>query len=482
MTQILIAFGFNDPVINQVVPLLSSERDVAKIYWITDAVGNTYDLDGRVEVIDLQEAFETELTTDDLPLTDDAFECYLAAQPVVLKMLDRVEKHGPNLSYHERKYIFERSFTYWWKFIHDHNITGFVCGDVPHEITDYIINEICRSLNLKTICFTQIGTDAIMPIHYYREIGTEQQQVCTSLGDDQKKALSILFDERIKRFQSIKCGESIKLFYINKAWKDQVAQHASQKRTRRFRGKLGKLLNQPFKLSSWRYAFFLTVEKPLLRKWAHRRLSNDYARIASSAPDLSKKYIYLGLHYQPEMTTSPMAEAFVDQYLMAKIILATFPEDVHIYIKEHPNQTVGGRPSHYYKLFPASTRVTFIATDFSSKTLQEHSLAIATVVGTVGFEALWLGKPSLVFGNAYYRNAPGAFHVSTIEEASHAAQQILTGVEPTEEELIKYMRWLQCHVLPANLNSYYAGSSDKPLSAAENAAVMVSEIVCRLRA
>ena len=481
MAKRILAFGFTDPLVREVIPCVARHDQVERIYWITDIFGGELNSSPSVRVIDLQEALTVLPQKETATLTNQLFECYKRIEPIVLKMLDRVQKHGPTLDYDKRKLLFHRNFYYWLTFIREHGITAFISQDVPHEITDYIIAEICRSLGISTIAFTQIGTDGVMPLGHYQEIGTEHQSIRSTLTTSEREQMEQTFSRRVERYAAIGRGEPIKLFYTKPEWKQQLVKDTAARRRKRFLGKFRRLLKNPFKKGSWRYAWFLLVEKPLFRERAFRRLQKRYDSIAQSDPDLSVDFIYLGLHYQPEMTTSPLGEVFVDQYLIAHVLLAAFPSHVKVFVKEHPNQLAGGRPADYYDLFPASERIVFIDNSYSSQRLQQHCLAVATIVGTVGFEGLWSGKPALIFGNAYYRRAPGVFEVHSVQEARAAAKVILKET-PTisHKALIKFMHWLQGRLLPANLNGYYGGDSPYGKSPKENAGVLVREIFARL--
>ena len=478
----LIAFGFNDEAISEAIPLLAAESSVERIFWITDLVGQTLVLPANVSCIDLQDALEVSgrhITA--AALSDELWQCYQDIQGQAIEMLNRVEKHGPSIDYHRRKQLFDDSFHYWLSFIQKERITAFVGGDVPHEFTDFILSELCKASELTTVAFHQVGTDMVLPLSHYTQIGQLQQPRCSELTDAEAHGLEKVVNSRIDRFTSIGKGEPIKLFYLNQAWRNKVKQDAAEKRKRRIKAKLSRVVKSAFSKKAWRYAAFLLLEKPVLRRYRAEKLNKQYHTIATDSPDLNQTYIYLGLHYQPEMTTSPLAEEFVDQYLMVRLLLASFPESVKIYIKEHPNQLGGGRIAGYYNLFPVSERIVFVDTAYSSQRLQKYCIAVATATGTVGFEGLWSGKPALVFGNAYYQEAPGALRIKNPSEGKLAASRILDGsVVISHDGLVDFMRKLQRTTLPANLNSYYRGDSSLELSKRENAALLVREVIARL--
>jgi capsule polysaccharide export protein KpsC/LpsZ len=127
-------------------------------------------------------------------------------------------------------------------------------------------------------------------------------------------------------------------------------------------------------------------------------------------PDYKEKYVVLFLHYQPEATTCPIGNIFVDQELCVDMLLKHLPEEYNVYIKEHPSQFYAnsegqlGRIKETYYDLVKKPRVRLMSTSEVSFDLIEHSEAVATVSGTVGWESIVRGKPTIIFGMTWYEN------------------------------------------------------------------------------
>ena len=110
------------------------------------------------------------------------------------------------------------------------------------------------------------------------------------------------------------------------------------------------------------------------------------------------------LHYQPEQTTCPCGDIFVDQKLCVELLLKHLPLNYKIYIKEHPSQfnryLIGhsSRMSDLYNDLVKNERVKLISTDVDSFELIKHTKAVSTITGTVGWEAMVRQKPVIAFG------------------------------------------------------------------------------------
>ena len=127
-------------------------------------------------------------------------------------------------------------------------------------------------------------------------------------------------------------------------------------------------------------------------------------------PNYDEKYVILFLHYQPEATTCPIGNIFVDQELCVDVLLKNLPNDYFVYIKEHPSQFYAhsegqmGRIKQTYYDLAKKPRVKLMSTNEVSFDLVEHCKALATVSGTVGWEGVVREKPVIVFGMTWYEN------------------------------------------------------------------------------
>ncbi|SDX53721.1 capsular polysaccharide export protein, LipB/KpsS family [Roseicitreum antarcticum] len=124
--------------------------------------------------------------------------------------------------------------------------------------------------------------------------------------------------------------------------------------------------------------------------------------------DLSGKYVYVPLQMQPEMTTSSLGGRFRDQAYMIERLAEMLPEGVRILVKENPKQGAYMRGPMFFHRLKRIPKVQFLPSYANTHALTAHAQFVATITGTVGWEALCMGKPVLVFGGAWYRAFPGA--------------------------------------------------------------------------
>ncbi|MCP9236757.1 hypothetical protein [Lewinella sp. JB7] len=481
----ILVNGFATHAVDGLVAKLAATPPVDHVYWIRDNLGERRLSSGpEITVIDHQAALVLE--SENMPSvrttvewTDALLDRYTAIKPTVLKMQDRLERYGPPVSAPTREATFRRQFLYWLGFLREYRIEAFVASNIPHEIADYVIAELCGVLGIQTLYFYQWTPDLLLPMAHYREMGQPATRPAAVLSDEDADIRSAV-GNRISRQQR---GEAeARPFYVQAGniarQRRKREQHWLTRAANKLKGDWRKLIRP----SALRYAWYLGIEKRWTQPRHDEAFVRRYAALADSTPDLERPYVYLALHYQPEATTSPLAERFVDQYLMVDVLLAAFPPEVHVYVKEHPAQRLIGRGARYYELFGKSARVRFIATEVSSSTLQQRAVAVATASGTVGFESMWKGIPVLAFGYTYYEGGPGVYTVRSVADARRAAKRIMEGDHPAASDPETFTQELVKRALPANGDGYYHDNSVLGLSVGHNVRVIGNEIIARLAA
>ncbi len=140
----------------------------------------------------------------------------------------------------------------------------------------------------------------------------------------------------------------------------------------------------------------------------HRRMMDIYC--AREPPRFDRPFVYFALHMQPELATSAIGGIYDDQLLAIERLSKLVPADWMIYVKEHPTQTEQFRGNLFFDRLGRMPNVCLVARRTNTFELIANSQFVATISGTVGWEAVTGGKNVLVFGNAWYLTLPGVFH------------------------------------------------------------------------
>jgi len=152
--------------------------------------------------------------------------------------------------------------------------------------------------------------------------------------------------------------------------------------------------------------------------------------------DYTRKFVYFPLHYQPEASTIVCALKYEKQLYFIDSWAKSLPADTVLYVKEH-YAILGHRDPQFYKELKKYPNVVLIDPWESSRKLIQNSVAITTLTGTAGWEAMLLRKPVFIGGNIFFDNAPGVIKV--IEVFDNYLNEITTWKQPTRNELLKYL-------------------------------------------
>lgn len=380
------------------------------------------------------------------PLDESIIQSMRECEAVVLEMLSRLEEHR-YLRYEDRKRLYLTHLRYWNDRLDKKNIDTYLPIGMPHEMPDYVIYCLCRAKGIRILHFL---SDAIKDTLF--------------LMDDLER-FSVQLKERYEALRGSRysvLSDKFERYYLDqvsdpdpKPW--GLLQHFPTPRRRWWIMTQGILKNDPIRFL-WQMLCFVgrrftlsywgdVIEQS--RKYSRTKEAILFYKQHTDKPDLSKRYIYIPLHLQPECSTCPLGGAFVDQQLMVNLIAAYVPDDVFLYVKEHPNQFVQYpdgrcRDIAFYRELLRGKNVRFIPSNTNTFQLTEHALAVATVTGTAGFEALFRGKPVLMFGHRPYQYAPGVLRIRTRKDCEAAMQSILQGsAGPSLEDVRRFLKAME---------------------------------------
>jgi Capsule polysaccharide biosynthesis protein len=351
-------------------------------------------------------------------------------------MLNRHDLDG-SFSYEERKRLYYVQLNYWLNLILEFGIELVLFAETPHAISHFVLYGVCRKLGIQT---AMLSLTTIPGTLYAKKEFFDIPSVVVDRKDDEK--LAKLIHQNIdtvrnsedkpwymlkQRRMFIKAGYTIRLQAMA-MFLPLLLEKIGLKRRKSFKN-FYKHQGVPFEKAMLTRSEFALKRVDLRRRQAKLRLA--YRR-RSQAPDLDRRYLYYPLHFQPERSSCPEGSVFADQQLLIQLIADRLPPDTWLYVKEHPSQfmmTRGalGRPPHFYEDISHHPRVVLVDDSFSSRQLIDHSLAVVTLTGTAGLEALLRGKPALIFGYAWYRHFPGVY---ALEDETGLDQALAEIVDP----------------------------------------------------
>jgi len=289
--------------------------------------------------------------------------------------------------------------------VKDENITHALFFNVPHLVCDTILYDICKCLGIKTTIVTQ----SIFPGRFFS---------MNSVSDYG------FFDASSSKAKPMKIEKEkdLDLFYMK-----DVGQNPDKPGKLSMKGRLNiwiyLLLKKPsmllrphdiaslFNRAKKIYAGFPSWRDPFARFFHENEMAyfEHLMEFENRQVDIEQKYIYFPLQMQPEMTTSSLGGRYRDQVLAIEELSRILPDDVKIYVKENPKQGAYSRGPLFFHRLKRIDNVVFMPSHANTNTLTAHCEAVATITGTVGWEAVRKGKKAIVFGNTWYSGFPGVF-------------------------------------------------------------------------
>lgn len=133
---------------------------------------------------------------------------------------------------------------------------------------------------------------------------------------------------------------------------------------------------------------------------------------------INLKYYLYPLHYHPEASTSLYAKEY-EEIQVIKNIAFSLKTGEFLVVKDHISAHALEQKSFYMDIMTLPN-VIFTSPDMNAKLLAKNALGIFTLTSTVGYEALLLNKPVIVFGDVFYDEHPLVFNCNGFKDLGQA--------------------------------------------------------------
>lgn len=132
---------------------------------------------------------------------------------------------------------------------------------------------------------------------------------------------------------------------------------------------------------------------------------------------LNEKFIYFTLHSEPERALLFPAPFYMNQLNVIQNISKSIPTGYKLYVKEHPTQKIfGWRDKNWYKELIDLPNVKLIHPNLDNEELLKRCSLTISIGGTVGLEASFFNKPSLVFADVIYSKIKSVKKIEKLSE------------------------------------------------------------------
>ena len=369
-----------------------------------------------------------------------------------IKMMDRLDVDRHSFNFMERQRHFRNLVKLWTAGIEILKPDLVITTAIPHRLFDYVLFWLCKEKNIPFINFDHtpfLGRFILMKNDFFTigDMFIEDYNKNLCLSDDDLK----MAEDVKERFEIVKgdYSKAIPSYMVAHAKNQKSAQHYVFKAIKRavsgivhgqsLFGRNGVFYNNGgsyYKRKNKKVedsGHYSPIKYGLikLRNNRFKRNLSRYYDSLISQPDYSEPYVVYFLHYQPEATTCPTGDIFVDQRLCVEMLLKSLPKNYKVYVKEHPTQFMYNNEGHtsrmadLYDDLIKNNRVKLISTKTDTFELIDHSRAVGTVCGTVGWESIVHKKPVILFGVSWYENyTKGVLRIKNESDVQEIAQFI----------------------------------------------------------
>jgi hypothetical protein len=421
------------------------------------------------------------------PLDKPLLLALSAYESIFLKMLDRQNYDG--LMTYQRRISTYHSQIMHWKGVLEHFTPDIVVFRVaPHVSHDYSLYALCRIMNIPTVMFERTSLPGLVyPLGSFEE-GSEviREFYTRALQTNDQLELSLAPETETH------------LENLSRTYADAMPSHLKSKLVYyKDAGRVGGTPSILFGAAKDIVKAYLKKtsafdrDPKLLHKKYHKKMGRfkrkklftHYNRLAQDV-DLGIPYVFVALQCEPERQTCPAGGVFGNQYLMVDMLSKLVPEEWKIYVKEHVSQfkvyqaAERSKSVEFYNMIAAMPKVELVPLTYTSFDLIDSARASATVSGTVGWESVVRGKPTLLFGHSWYRDCKGVFLAHTVEDCENAIREIKNGYKINMYEVKCFAQVVESCSVKGYTNKIYSKiDSISPEENVKNLARAIQEFV-----
>ncbi len=368
---------------------------------------------------------------------------YLIAKDRSLKMMDRIDETSM-LSRLDRETIFHQTVLWTLDKIETQKPDFLISVENPHSHIQHTIFQVCKFYNIPCRNFvswtylpilsvqdTVSGNrlNFLKPINkkYILKFSDKIKSIVDNIHE--KKDTYRTNHTELERLESKSL--TWKKNQIINLLKDTFRKYISKKN---YNEHLEYNPLNPFKISALKKLKYINKRRQNILKELKKYTYNKFS--------LEDDFIYYGLHYEPERSTLPDGGDFHDQLIAILKLRELVPNEIKIYIKEHPSVFVKsiwgyrGRSPLLYRLINEIDNVFIINHEIKTIDLIKNSLFTSTITGTLGFESAIIGKKSIIFGNSWYKGCPNTISWSS----SLSYKEIMENKIQNKDYIINFLK------------------------------------------
>lgn len=170
----------------------------------------------------------------------------------------------------------------------------------------------------------------------------------------------------------------------------------------------------------------------LVNSWKLRRHYMSLDRLS--------RFIYYPLHVPTDMALTLRSPQYLDQLALIEYLARTCPHTHRVVIKEHPAMIGAVDADRVLDLLNRYDNLSVLSPAVNNFEVLRACDAVVSVNSKSGAEAMLLGKPVLILGDAFYNDAPFVRRVESLQELTTALPRSLREPSPLLSQVKCYFQ------------------------------------------
>ena len=189
------------------------------------------------------------------------------------------------------------------------------------------------------------------------------------------------------------------------------------------------------------------------------RHARVHAAMALNAMRLKKLYrpmpdapfVYYPLHVPADMALTLRSPEYLDQVATIDFLLRTIPDTHVLVVKEHPAQIGAISSRRFFELARRFDNFVLLPPQTNNYAVLGRADAVVSVNSKSGAEAVLLGKPVVVMGDAFYRTCPLVFTADRLKDVPQRLRDALAAPRFDPSEAAPYFETAWRKSVPGEL-------------------------------
>lgn len=142
-------------------------------------------------------------------------------------------------------------------------------------------------------------------------------------------------------------------------------------------------------------------------------------------PMPERPFVYYPLHVPADMALTLRSPEYLDQVATIDYLLRTIPDTHDLVVKEHPAQIGAVSAARLIALAERFDNFVLLPPQTNNYDVLRRAAAVVSVNSKSGAEAMLLGKPVVIMGDAFYRSCPLVFTVNRLADVPQRLREAL---------------------------------------------------------